>query len=130
MAKKKAIKKQKISKAVKKETKPKPKVKKMKTLVNTPDETVPTETVDNSTVIVNHDFLVNNELTGIYDGGCGITKQDGSHHVTVPGLVPYRAAGASAGMLLQIIYTGKDNTGNFKFVVNELEDGDPGYFKK
>jgi hypothetical protein len=87
------------------------------------------ETPDNSTVELDHDFLVNNELTGVYDGLNTITKEDGSKHKTVPGLVPFAAAGAKEGMLLQIIYTGKDVHGNFKFVVNELEDGDPGYFK-
>jgi len=168
MAKKKAIKKQKLPKAVKK-GKAKPKVKKMKTLVNDSpkDETPVTvphvvinsasaeatadkkaetegitdeqvqkeaelsaEVVDNSTVETDHDFLVNNELTGVYDGQNTITKEDGSKNKTVPGLVPYDAAGAKEGMLLQIIYTGKDVQGNYKFVVNELEEGDPGYFRK
>jgi len=161
MAKKKAIKKQKLPKAVKK-GKAKPKVKKMKTLVNdspkdetpvtvphvvintTPieeNETTSTpvnvdvetqdlEVIDNSTVELDHDFLVNNELTGVYDGQNTITKEDGSKNKTVPGLVPYDAAGAKEGMLLQIIYTGKDVQGNYKFVVNELEEGDPGYFRK
>lgn len=148
---KKAIKKQKVSKAVQTH-----KYNPMKTLKNDSPkdetkETVPhvvinkdepsivdsplsiaegTETtpVDNSTVEVDHDFLVNNELTGIYDGENTLTKEDGTRCKTVPGLVPYAVAGAVEGMLLQVIYTGKDANGNFKFVVNELEVGDPGYF--